>query len=106
LLAGLLVERDAASVDCADEYLAAANRDAAAVRREDDLAGEWIELRLIPPDVLARLCVDRGYPIAGRDRIDYAVDDDRRLLDAARNVAALSDPRDLQLVDIGLVDLF
>src|SRR5262249_44267626 len=46
LLAGFLIESDAPSVDSADEHFAPADRDAAAVGREQHLFCDRVELRL------------------------------------------------------------
>src|SRR6516164_9085887 len=105
LLAGPLVDGNAAPVDRADENLAPTDRDTAAVGRKQYLFGDRVELRLIPPDFYAGLRVERRHAVAGGNRVNHPVDHDRRLLDAHREVAALVYPGDFELADIGLVDL-
>ena len=105
LLAGFLIEGNAAPVDRSDEDLAVADRDATAVGREQHLLGERIELRLIAPELLPCLRVERCHPIPGRDRIDHAVYHQGRFLNAHGDIAAMSDPCHRKLADIVLVDL-
>src|SRR3984893_9572535 len=102
---GLLVDRNAASVNRADKNLASPDRDAAAVGREQDLFRDRIELWLISPDFFAGRRVQRRDAVAGGDRVDYAVDNDWSFLDAVGNVAALVNPSHFELADICLVDL-
>src|SRR6202035_2103694 len=102
---GLLVKGDAAPVHRADEDHAVADGNAAAIGREQDLLGNRIELRLVTPERLARFSVERSDLVSGRDRVDDAVNDDRRFLKAHGDVAAMSDPGDRKLADIILVDL-
>ena len=56
-LAGLLVKRDAAPVNGADEDHAVADGNAAAIGREQNLLVDWIELRLVTPERLAGFCI-------------------------------------------------
>jgi hypothetical protein len=44
-----------------------AHRDAAAIRREQHLFDQRIELRLVAPKLAPGLSVQRGHPISGRD---------------------------------------
>src|SRR4029077_7909647 len=62
-------------------------------------------LRLVTPERLAGFSVERSDLVSGRDRVDDAVNDDRRFLKAHGDVAAMSDPGDRKLADIILVDL-
>src|ERR1700730_7719531 len=105
LSSGLLVDRNAASVNRADKNLASPDRDAAAVGREQDLFRDRLELWLISPDFFAGRRVQRRDAVAGGDRVDYAVDNDWSFLDAVGNVAALVNPSHFELADICLVDL-
>ena len=104
-LAGLLVERDAAPVHGANEDHAVADGNAAAIGREQHLLVNRIELRLVAPDRLAGFAVERRDLVSRRNRVNYAVDDNRRFLQAHGNVATVSDPGNRKLADIVLVDL-
>jgi hypothetical protein len=104
-LTGLLVERDAATVDGADVHATMRDGDAAAPRGEHGLRHRRIELRLVLPDRAAGRAVHRVDHVERRCVVDDAVEHDRRRLDAVRDVAGLMDPRDLQPLHVVAVHL-
>ena len=93
-LACLLVKSDAAPVHGADEDHAMADRDAAAIGREQHFFGQRIEPWLIAPNLLPCLSVERRHAISRGGRIDHAIDHDGRLLNPHGDIAAMGDPRD------------
>src|SRR5215471_2522723 len=103
--AGLLVDCNAAPVNRADKDLAPTDGDTTAIGREQHLFCDRVELRLITPDLDTGPCVERGNPIAGSDRVNHTIDDERCFLKTHSDVAALMNPGDLELAHIPLVDL-
>ena len=104
-LSGLLVERDHAPVEAAEEDLAVPDTDAAVVGLEEQRVHHGIELGIVVPDLLARRRVEREYAVVGGDVVHDAVDDDRRRLQALHDGAGLVHPRHGQGLDVVLVDL-